>query len=421
VVLELNCCRLRFTLEGRSGSYVISTCFNFFDSDDLLFFDADIIKFMDDYFNMKLSNRRLNEFSPVFVNEINQSLTSLAYKQANMGLTTGFICAAIIWYRLHSYINNINLSVWAVALFTLTLLRFALIKIYHMQANPDDEIKKWRNYFIVTSLLGGLCWGYVGTAFLSYVNPNDQVLILMILAGITAGAVAFMAGILIAAYAFLIAALLPVSLHYIATHADYLIGVTVLIYLLFLLFQTKRIHNMLQKGLLLQFELKEAKNLLEQTATHDPLTNVANRHLFNDYFAQAIAEAKTAKTMVALLYLDLNKFKLINDTNGHSTGDQVLLAFVERLKSLFKEKDMIARLGGDEFTVTIRHFSKHEKIDETIKKVNDILKKPIILNNQEFNISASLGISVYPDDGFDVETLLKVADNNMYKMKKTLA
>jgi diguanylate cyclase (GGDEF)-like protein len=167
---------------------------------------------------------------------------------------------------------------------------------------------------------------------------------------------------------------------------------------------------MLQKGLLLQFELKEAKNLLEQTATHDPLTNVANRHLFNDYFAQAIAEAKTAKTMVALLYLDLNKFKLINDTNGHSTGDQVLLAFVERLKSLFKE-----------FTVTIRHFSKHEKIDETIKKVNDILKKPIILNNQEFNISASLGISVYPDDGFDVETLLKVADNNMYKMKKTLA
>jgi diguanylate cyclase (GGDEF)-like protein len=362
---------------------------------------------------MKISKTRLTEFTPVFVNEINQSLTTLAYKQATIGYITGLICALIIWYRLHSYVHDISLSIWTVTIFAVTILRYFLVNIYHTKANPDIEMKKWRHFFITASLSGGICWGYLGFAILPYANQNDHILILMILAGITAGAVAYMAGILIAAYAFLIAALLPVSMHYLSDHSDYLIGFTILIYLLFLIMQTKRINNMLQNGLLLQFELKKAKDQLEQTATHDPLTNVANRNLFIDCLTNAI-------TKVALLYLDLNKFKTINDTYGHSTGDQILLTFVERLKSLFDEKDMIARLGGDEFTVTIRHFPNDEKIDETINKINNIFNKPIFINNQEFNISVSIGISIFPTDALDVETLLKVADSKMYEMKKTL-
>jgi diguanylate cyclase (GGDEF)-like protein len=119
--------------------------------------------------------------------------------------------------------------------------------------------------------------------------------------------------------------------------------------------------------------------------------------------------------------LDLNKFKSINDIYGHHVGDQVLLEFVERLKSIFKKKDMIARLGGDEFTVTIDHLSAHKSIEAIAYEVSHVLESPAYIENKKINIRASLGISIYPIDGVDAETLLRVADNKMYNVKKALS
>lgn len=363
------------------------------------------------------------QYLPIFIDRINHSLTSLTYSQVNVGLFTGLVCASLIWYRLHPYVNSFDLNAWYGLIFVITILRATLVKIYFKQDNPEPKIKVWRNLFITGSALGGVCWGLLAIFLMPYVRSGDEVLLLMILAGITAGVVAFIAGLLTAAFAFLITALVPVAVYFIFIKAspDYLTGATVTVYLLFLLMQSTKIHAMLQNGLLLQFELNEAKNQLEQTATHDPLTKVANRHLFNLKLEKAIETAKKTHSKIALLYLDLNKFKAINDVYGHQAGDQVLLVFVERLKMLFKEKDMIARLGGDEFTVTIDNFAKHKNLEAIAEDVYRVLEAPVNINNVKLDVSASLGVSVYPTDGTDSETLLRVADSKMYSAKRALS
>jgi diguanylate cyclase (GGDEF)-like protein len=369
------------------------------------------------------AKRGSTQYLPIFIDRINHSLTSLTYSQANVGLFTGLVCASLIWYRLHPYVDSFDLNAWYGLIFVITILRASLVKIYFNQDNPEPKIKVWRGLFIIGSALGGICWGLLAIFLMPYVHSSDEVLLLMILAGITAGVVAFIAGLLTAAFAFLVTALGPVAVYFIFIKAspDYLTGATVTVYLLFLLMQSTKVHSMLQNGLLLQFELNEAKNQLEQTATHDPLTKVANRHLFNLKFEKAIETAKKTNSKIALLYLDLDKFKAINDIYGHQAGDQVLLVFVERLKTLFKEKDMIARLGGDEFTVTIDNFTKHKDLDAIAEDVYRVLETPVSINNTKLEVRASLGVSIYPTDGTDSETLLRVADSKMYSAKRALS
>lgn len=360
-----------------------------------------------------MTNRRPTGFLSLFTEQINQSLLSLTYQQANIGLVTAFLCASLIWYRLQSYMNGFSLDAWYATIFVITLLRATLVKIYLIQKNPEKHLVLWRRLFIIGTTLGGISWGLIAFMLLPYVNGNDQVLILMIVAGITAGAVAFMAGILPAVNLYLITALVPLCIYYSFNHVDYLIGTAIFVYLLFLIVQSKKIHTMLENGLLLQLELKEAKD-------HDPLTNAANRHLFNYNFEQAIEAAKKTRAKLVLLYFDIDNFKSINDVYGHHIGDQILVIFTERLKSIFKEKDMVARLGGDEFTV-INTLSNGEDIDDIIKEINRTLKTPVSINDKKIKIQASLGISVYPTDGNNMETLLNVADNRMYSVKKGLS
>lgn len=367
---------------------------------------------------VKLSKKQSKLHLPLFISRINAALTTLSFQQCSPGLYTALICAAIIWFRLHDYVNAASVNSWFGIIVLITLFRATLIKLYFLHGIPA-KIKTWRYLFIIGSALGGLSWGLISFVLMRYISSSDQILVLMIFAGITAGAVAFISTILLAVNAYLILALVPLALYFafISPTPDYLTAVTVCIYLVFLLMQAKKVHEMLQNGLLLQFKLNEAKNQMEQTATHDPLTKVANRHLFNVNLEKALENAKKTNSKVALLYLDLNKFKSINDIYGHHVGDKVLLTFIERLKTLFKKEDMIARLGGDEFTVTIDTFTNHNNAENIAKEIYSVLEAPAFIDNQKINIRASLGISIYPTDGLDKETLLRVADHKMYNVK----
>ena len=361
--------------------------------------------------NAALADWLPSDYLPLYAEKINESLIKLTYQQATVGLFTAFICATLIWFRLHTYVNSLDLNIWYGIITVITCLRILLVRIYFSLKSPKHP-HRWKHIFIFTTALGGVSWGLMAF-LLPYANSNDHILILTIIAGITAAAVAFIAGILPAALLYVASALIPLCIHYFFRQQDYLIGTSIFIYLIFLLIQSKRIHDMLQNGLLLQFELKDAKD-------HDPLTKVANRNLFNVTLAHAIEVAKKAQTEFALLYFDLDKFKLINDVYGHQVGDQILIAFVERLKIIFKEKDVIARLGGDEFTVIIKKINKRQDIDGVITQIDKGLEYPAIINNSKINIQASFGISFYPTDGHDMETLLRVADDRMYGVKKAL-
>ncbi len=162
---------------------------------------------------------------------------------------------------------------------------------------------------------------------------------------------------------------------------------------------------------------KQEKQELYDLATHDALTGLPNRFFFNERLRHALARAKRAGHLVGLLYLDLDRFKPVNDSLGHKCGDKLLQTVARRMQRLVREGDTIARLGGDEFAVILEHLSRPRDAEVTATKLLHALARPFLLEGHKANITASIGITVYPLDGDDVETLLKRADGAMYRVK----
>jgi len=169
-----------------------------------------------------------------------------------------------------------------------------------------------------------------------------------------------------------------------------------------------------------QAEMALLKNQqhLDHMAHHDPLTGLPNRLLFQDRFQQAILKAGREHRMAALLLLDLDRFKNVNDSFGHHVGDQLLQAVALRLKSCVREMDTVARLGGDEFAVTLEGIEGTDTASHVACKIIEALASPFEIERHELFINTSIGISLYPADGEDADTLAKNADSAMYLAKE---
>ncbi len=160
-----------------------------------------------------------------------------------------------------------------------------------------------------------------------------------------------------------------------------------------------------------------AKKEADHLASHDHLTKLPNRAYFENVLAHAIQIAKRNHSMLAVLFIDLDNFKNINDTLGHQNGDKILILFGERMKRVLRESDTIARIGGDEFTILLEGVKNKTNILHSVKKVFKVLEEPIEIDSHTFYPTASMGIAVYPDDGNTIHDLMKNADNAMYHIK----
>ena len=164
-------------------------------------------------------------------------------------------------------------------------------------------------------------------------------------------------------------------------------------------------------------ELHQQKIELSYQAHHDALTGLPNRVLFVDRVDQTIKLAKRENMKVAILFIDLDRFKEINDTLGHSVGDEVLIEIAQRLKNNIRSIDTVARLGGDEFTLILSDIKRASIVMEIAQKLVAALAEKIVYGENELYVSASIGITLYPDDGTETEILLRNADSAMYQAK----
>ncbi len=164
--------------------------------------------------------------------------------------------------------------------------------------------------------------------------------------------------------------------------------------------------------------LQRQKDALHYQAHHDPLTQLANRYLFNDRLQQALKRSRRSKTRMALLFIDLDHFKEVNDSLGHKVGDEVLRITAQRLQQVLREEDTLARLGGDEFTIMIERLRYVADASGLAEKVLAVLRDPIYIEEREFYIGCSIGISIYPDNGDSAQDMLKYADAAMYDAKR---
>ncbi|WP_084191053.1 putative bifunctional diguanylate cyclase/phosphodiesterase [Methylomarinum vadi] len=165
-------------------------------------------------------------------------------------------------------------------------------------------------------------------------------------------------------------------------------------------------------------QANEYSRQLAFQASHDALTRLPNRSLLCDRLEHAISKAKRTNCMVAVLFMDLDRFKQINDSLGHAAGDELLCGVAQQIEASVREGDTVARLGGDEFVVVLEDIQDLSHVTSVAQKIINHLAHPLTIENQEITANLSIGIAVYPRDGPDVETLLKHADTAMYQTKK---
>lgn len=362
-------------------------------------------------------------------------LVSHLYQQIKVGLLSSFFCAFIVVLGLYSTSgNNGMLYVWLSFYIIVMLARFLMVFMYFRDKDQEENYHIWSNLSVFGALLGGISWGFLGTFIFPDANLIQQMLIVLMLSGVTAGAVPLSSSVPNAAIAFLVSALLPliVSIALFKNYIYLLFDFALCIYLAYSILLSLKSYQLVKNAIILQFKndellvtLEEAKqNLvitnkkLHQAATHDPLTQVSNRLLFEKNYNDALLRSEKNHKRAALFYIDFDDFKKINDVHGHRVGDQFLVLMTNRLKEYFGTDKNIARLGGDEFTVIFENIDQVDEVTAIARQICELLAAPMILRDAQISSTVSIGIAVYPDDALVADQLLQIADKRMYEAKE---
>ena len=166
-------------------------------------------------------------------------------------------------------------------------------------------------------------------------------------------------------------------------------------------------------------EHKHARERIEHLAHHDPLTDLPNRHVLNDLLERTLARHQRYRRQFAVLWIDLDGFKAINDGFGHAAGDAVLCEVAARLTASLRGIDTVARIGGDEFIIVVEDINRRADVDVVARKVQKALARPMLVHDHRHHTGASIGIALFPGDGQDAESLLRNADRAMYRIKES--
>ncbi|MEF3696666.1 CBS domain-containing protein [Desulfolutivibrio sp.] len=165
-------------------------------------------------------------------------------------------------------------------------------------------------------------------------------------------------------------------------------------------------------------ERVKAEEIIRHLAYHDPLTDLPNRTLFHDRLAVELKRARRHSTLLAMVVLDLDRFKEVNDTLGHLAGDELLRLLAGRFRQGLRESDTVGRMGGDEFTFLLPDMASREHAAGITAKIQDMVEQPFLIEGRTITLSASMGLAVHPEDGDDAETLFRMADDDMYRNKR---
>ncbi len=298
--------------------------------------------------------------------------------------------------------------------------------VFRRQTTEQREAQSalWYRQVLIGVALSGAAWGMAGFLLFDVNNVLNLSFLSFVVAGMCAGSIVSLSAFFEAAATFLVLSLIPFFLRLIQElNADTAVmAFMVALYLMAMLVFARRANRTVVTGLEMTYLRSEAEATIERQALYDELTGLPNRRLLRDRLDQAVARSRRRKRQAALFFLDLDFFKRINDSLGHSVGDELLVEVARRIRKLLREEDTAARLGGDEFVVLLTELDGDvDRAIPVIRRRGEELRRaieaPMHLSGNEVHVTVSVGVSVLPGDTDNVDDLLKHADTAMYRAK----
>jgi diguanylate cyclase (GGDEF)-like protein len=360
--------------------------------------------------------------------KVHLELVDILYKQLKHMLWAEAFAATLLLFILWwSGDRGLLIDWYAYMILVTGMPRYYLASFYSRKPHLYEDCKKWEVALAFLLVMTGLGWSFIGTVLLPKHNVLNQAIVLFLLIGVASAANPFYSPLKKIYAVFLIPTLFIPAAYLMFKDSNLFIftGIAVLSFGLLMLITSIFSSNLIETALNLRFQnrlladnLIKSNQSLEKLASQDTLTGLANRQAFSDQLSKAIISAKSTDQAFALMFLDVDKFKYINDTYGHDAGDEVLLVITQRFNQCLRSGDASSRLGGDEFMLLFQNISSPEMVANLAERVCEAVAQPILFKKNTLAVSVSVGISLFPVDGDDEETLIKHADIAMYQSKK---
>ncbi|MEM8550150.1 MAG: EAL domain-containing protein [Verrucomicrobiota bacterium] len=357
----------------------------------------------------------------VFVERLHLFYESLALSNVAVVVNT-----LVLSYLLYTPDNRDLVIGWCAATLVIAVAR--AYYVWRFQQSSDEEVEKnrrlWYWRMLGGALLSGFAWGSAGYLLYDAESLLSQTLLAFMIAGMCAGSMVSLSAFAEASAGFLFFSLVPfiVRLWTEGTQESHIMALIAVIYLLFMVVFARKVNQTVLDGLEMKFLRSRAEEKIERQALFDELTGLPNRRLLQDRLSQALARAKRHNRQAALLFLDLDFFKRVNDSLGHSVGDQLLIEVGNRMRGLLRDADTAARLGGDEFVALISDIDgEGDSVIAMVRRRGEELRRaierPMDIRGNEIHITVSIGVSLLNGETANVDDLLRHADTAMYRAK----
>ncbi len=320
-------------------------------------------------------------------------------------------------------IEPATIVAWFCATNLLSVARYVIYRQFRRVDQGRTVAGYWYRLAIATSAASGLSWGIGGFLLFPEHSPVHQMFLAFVVSGICAGAITTLSAIVEASRAFVLFALLPVLVKINLLDNELALAMTglTLLFMIMILISAKRLNQTIVESLEVRLAREMAEQKVRYQAQFDALTDLPNRRLLLSTLRQEIAKAERHRRFGAVLFVDLDRFKAINDSLGHAVGDDLLVQVAERVSARLREEDTVGRLGGDEFVVLLPEVGEDEEAagGHALQIADDIrlrFKQPFDIQGHEIHLTISIGVALFPS-GVTADDLLKYADVAMYQAK----
>jgi len=333
------------------------------------------------------------------------------------------ICSSLLSVAQWHVIDHDTIIAWFVITNLLSLLRLLMFQQFERLQSDRLIDSIWAQRAILTSIASGMTWGAGGYLLFPEQSPVHQVFLAFIITGICAGAISTLSAMTAAVRGFVVFTITPIIVKFNLIDSEFSIAMTIMsiLFVAMILVSAKRLNETIRQSLEFRYQRELAEQTIRHQAQFDDLTNLPNRRLFLAMLRQEMSKAERHQRFGAVFFIDLDRFKSVNDSLGHAVGDELLVRVARKITARLRQEDTLARLGGDEFVVLLPEVGADPESAGThawaiADDMRKLFSEPFMIHGHDIHLTISVGVALFPGKVI-AEDLLKFADVAMYRVK----